>query len=185
LTGAERWGKSGREQPESGWNHPGERKPPIRIEDLYDRYAHLVYQRCLALLGNPAEAEDALQEVFVRAMKAADDFRGESSEMTWLYRISTNHCLNVIRGSKRKANGAKRQQLQMQDADSVPGTSVEDIAVIRELLPSFDREIQELAICYFVDGMNLEETARESGLSVPTVRKRLKQFVEKARKRLE
>jgi len=154
----------------------------IRIEDLYDRYAHLLYRRCLALLGNPADAEDALQEVFVRAMRAADSFRGESAPSTWLYRICTNHCLNLIRSSQRRR---LRQERRAQDPDRIthtPAEQMENAALIRELLPAFDRKAQELAIYYFVDEMNQQEVAEAMGLSVPTVRKRLKKFIAKAQK---
>ncbi len=157
----------------------------ISIEDLYDRYAHLVYRRCLVLLGNPADAEDALQDVFIRAMKAAADFRGESSPMTWLYRISTNHCLNVIRSNRRL-----RERLQKKAAEPVPLVStgaerMEAAALVRELLPGFDSRTQHMAVFYFVDGMNQEEIAAQMDVSVPTVRKYLKRFIEKANKRLE
>ena len=165
--------------------YPGTIALALNIEELYDRYAHLVYRRCLALLGNPAEAEDALQEVFVLAMRSLDSFRGDSSPMTWLYRISTNHCLNKIRGSKRRREGAKRQKAQLDSLPPRSGQAAEDIAVIRQLLPAFDRKVQEMAVLYYVDGMNLEEVAREMSLSVPTVRKRLRKFVERAKKLLE
>ena len=49
------------------------------IEHLYDRYGHVVYGRCLRLLGSSADAEEALQEVFLRAMKNAKGFRHEAS----------------------------------------------------------------------------------------------------------
>lgn len=157
----------------------------VCIEELYDQYAHLVYRRCLALLGNPAEAEDALQEVFIRALKALDTFRGESSPMTWLYRICTNHCLNVIRGSKRRREKISRQAEQSVVAPGPSGQRMEDIAAVRELLPAFDRRVQEIAVLYYVDGMNLDEVAQEMSMSVPTVRKRLRKFVEKAKRMLK
>ena len=166
---------------ESGWRRGG---PAIRIDELYDKYAHLVHRRCLVLLGNPADAEDALQEVFVRAMRYQDSFRGESSPMTWLYRISTNHCLNAIRSAKRRRFRLQQRANEPTAPASNPPGSIEDAAVIRELLPRFDRSSQEIAVYYFVDGMSQDEVARQTGLSVPTVRKRLRKFVERARKHL-
>lgn len=175
--GAEIWQKDQK--------YPGTITLVPSIEELYDRFAHLVYRRCLMLLGNPAEAEDALQEVFVRAMRSLDSFRGDCSPMTWLYRISTNHCLNVIRGSKRRREGKERRVAQLQSEPPRSGPAAEEIAIVRQVLPAFERKVQEMAVLYYVDGMNLDEVARETGLSVPTVRKRLRKFVEKARKLLE
>jgi RNA polymerase sigma-70 factor (ECF subfamily) len=137
------------------------------------------------LLGNPADAEDALQEVFVRAMRAVDAFRGESSPMTWLYRISTNHCLNVLRANRRRRTGMEKRAADASFNSYAPPESIEDLAAIREILPAFDREIQALAVMYFLDGMSQQEVADEIGLSVPTVRKRLNQFIQRAKKRLK
>ena len=158
----------------------------LRIEELYDRYAHLVFRRCLMLLGNAADAEDALQEVFVKAMRAAESFRGDSSPSTWLYRISTNHCLNVLRSAKRLRKRLERQAAEREPtAAAVPAEQMEAAAQIRELLPHFDERTQQMAVYYFVDGMSQEEIAQQVGASVPTVRKYLKIFVEKSNKRLE
>lgn len=158
----------------------------LRIEELYDRYAHLVYRRCLMLLGNVADAEDALQEVFIKVMRSADSFRGDSSPTTWLYRISTNHCLNMLRSNKRLRKRLERQAAERQAlAVVLPAEQMEAAAQIRELLPSFDERTQRMAVYYFVDGMNQEEIAQQVGASVPTVRKYLNKFVEKAGKRLE
>jgi RNA polymerase sigma-70 factor, ECF subfamily len=137
------------------------------------------------MLGNPVDAEDALQEVFVRAMRAADSFRQESSPMTWLYRISTNHCLNLIRSAKRRKAGIDRKTQDASISTSVSSSSIEEVAMIREMLPAFDRDTQELAVYYFIDEMNQEEVARILNLSVPTVRKRLKIFVQKAKQQLK
>jgi len=158
---------------------------PLRIDELYDRYAHLVYRRCLVLLGNAADAEDALQEVFVKAMRAAQTFRGDSSPTTWLYRISTNHCLNVLRSRKRLRKRLERQAAERASLAAVPADQMEAAAQIRQVLPGFDERTQRMAVYYFVDGMSQEEIAQQVGASVPTVRKYLKKFIEKANKRLQ
>lgn len=151
------------------------------IEDLYDRYAHLVYRRCFLLLGNRADAEDATQEVYVRALKALPGFRGESSPMTWLYRISTNHCLNQLRARKhRRSTSLELDELPA--ALQVSPELAERAALLRQILPRFDRRSQQLAVGFFVDGMSQEELADQMGLSTPTVRKYLKKFLDRSRR---
>ncbi len=157
----------------------------ISLEELYDRFSHLVYRRCFVLLGNQADAEDALQEVYVKALHALDSFKGESSPMTWLYRIATNHCLNVIRSNKRRNIRHQRQAAFGDFPKSVSAEKMEVAAIVRQVLPRFNEKTQRMAICYFVDGMGQEEIATQEGLSVPTVRKRLKSFIAKANKVLE
>ena len=72
------------------------------LSEIFERYSALVFRRALVLLGNRIDAEDATQEVFVRALKSLDEFRAQAKASTWLYQITTNHCLNVIRDRRRR-----------------------------------------------------------------------------------
>lgn len=64
--------------------------------ELMRRHEQPTYRLALRMLGSPAEAEDAAQDAFLRAWKALPKFQGTSSFSTWLYRITTNRCLNII-----------------------------------------------------------------------------------------
>jgi RNA polymerase sigma-70 factor, ECF subfamily len=68
-----------------------------------DNYRRELVGYCYRMLGSAVEAEDAVQEVMLRALQAADSFAGRSSLRSWLYRIATNVCLDVLRGRKRRA----------------------------------------------------------------------------------
>jgi RNA polymerase sigma-70 factor, ECF subfamily len=67
------------------------------FEELYRTHAGRLYSVALRLVGNPADAEDLLQEIFLAAHRKLDTFRGESSLGTWLYRLATNLCLDHLR----------------------------------------------------------------------------------------
>lgn len=64
---------------------------------LVEAYSSQIYGLALRLMGNPFDAEDVLQETFLKAYQAWDDFRGDASPVTWLYRIATNEALMRLR----------------------------------------------------------------------------------------
>jgi RNA polymerase sigma-70 factor (ECF subfamily) len=63
---------------------------------IYEEHARSIYYLALRYLGNPAQAEDATHDVFLKAFRKLHDFRGQSSIRTWLYRITINHCQSLL-----------------------------------------------------------------------------------------
>jgi RNA polymerase sigma-70 factor (ECF subfamily) len=81
-----------------------QREPPTRpalaavsaeFDALYEAHSRVIFYLCLRLLGDPDKAEDATHDVFLKAWRKLDQFRGDSSWRTWLYRIAINHCRNL------------------------------------------------------------------------------------------
>jgi len=150
---------------------------------LYEKYAGAVHARCRYLLRTEAEAEDAMQEVFAKALAHLEGFRNEASPLTWLIAIATRHCLNVIRS--KGAAWHEQYAARVRAAGEAGGGELDRRELVRQLLGRFDEETQAAAVLYHVDEMTLEEVAQALGRSVPTVRKRLAEFAGKARAELE
>ena len=74
----------------------------VRNEDL-EQYRRELTGYCYRMLGSGFEAEDAVQETMLRAWRGSDGFEGRSSVRSWLYRIATNVCLDMVRGRQRRA----------------------------------------------------------------------------------
>jgi RNA polymerase sigma factor (sigma-70 family) len=151
-------------------------QPHTPVRELYSRYGGAVYGRCRYLLKDPTAAEDAMQDVFAKALEHYDGFRAEASPLTWLMRIATHHCLNVLRG--QRAGWRRRfEREELARTATVGGPqALEHRDLVLKLLERFDLETQAAAVHYHVDEMTLEEVAAVLGRSVPTVRKRLEAF---------
>ena len=74
------------------------------FEELYRAHAGKLFSVACRMLGNAADAEDLLQEIFLSAHRKLDGFRGESTLGTWLYRLATNHCLDYLRSRAARTN---------------------------------------------------------------------------------
>ncbi len=148
----------------------------VWLKELYSKYGGAVYGRCLYLLKDRARAEDAMQDVFARAMTHLRGFRAEASPLTWLMKIATNHCLNQMRGERAGWRSLFERQERARPEGHGGASVMETRELVRSLLSRFDPETQAAAVHYHVDEMTLEEVAALLGRSVPTVRKRLESF---------
>lgn len=153
------------------------------LADLYQRYSGLLYQRCLSILRNAEAAQDAVHETFARVIRNAESFRQESSPLTWMYRISTNYCLNQLRNAKTRQGKLDDHQEEI----AGPGFTLPDAgaghdqAQMLALLAEADEETQRCVIYTYYDDCTRDEVAKLVGLSVPTVRKRVNTFLDRAR----
>jgi RNA polymerase sigma-70 factor, ECF subfamily len=154
----------------------------LDVESNYLRYGPMVLRRCRTLLRDPAKAEDAMQDVFVSVIRSEDRLRDEAPGAL-LLRVATNICLNKLRGERRRpedTHGDDDLALRIAHADE-PGGDAESRALARSVLGKLfgsgdplAASTRSLAFMHLVDGMTLEEVARESRLSVSGVRKRLR-----------
>ena len=139
------------------------------IAELYTRYGALVLSRCRWILKDNEASKDAAQEVFVKVMRSLDGFRNDASPLTWILRIATNHCLNVIASNNAKWREQFKAHVQMGEEEQVRSAAgeLERVRVVRALLGKLDVETQQIAVHYFVDEMTQEEIAKALGRSLP------------------
>lgn len=150
------------------------------LRELYEKYGGSVYGRCVYVLRDRSKAEDAMQDVFAKALEHYDGFRAEASPLTWLMKIATHHCLNLLRAERAPWHDRFAAETRGRGAEIGGPQVFERRDEVRKLLALFDVETQAAAIHYHVDEMTLDEVAHALGRSVPTVRKRLEEFAARA-----
>ncbi len=159
--------------------------PPTDTElaMLYDRYAHVLFHRCRGILRNDEDANDAVQETFAKVIRNWDKFQHQSSPLTWMYRISTNHCLNQVRNRGTRRNKLANHKDEIAGpAEVQPQTGATDHERVLSLLEQCDEETRRCVMHTYFDDCTRQETADLVGLSVPTVRKRVNTFLDLARR---
>ena len=150
------------------------------IEALYRCHGAVVLRRARGILGDEHAARDAMQEVFLRLMGEHATFRGSASPRTWLYRITTNHCLNVIRDTGRRQRlldekvAPTAQYVPLQSSSG--SQQAEGRAGLAMILRRVPEELRAVAVCFYLDEMTQTEAAEYLGVSRRTVGYRLQAF---------
>lgn len=152
---------------------------------LIEAYSGQVYRLTLKMLQNPQDAEDILQETFIKAYKALPDFEGRSSLSTWLYRIATNEALMFLR-KKQPVQVSVDESIENDEGDERPRQIVdwcclpEDELMSTEARANLDRSIQELPeslravfLLRDIEGLSTRETADVLDISEAAVKTRL------------
>jgi RNA polymerase sigma-70 factor (ECF subfamily) len=151
-----------------------------RAADFYLTFGPAVYRRCLKLLRDREAAKDATQEVFVRLLKDMETLGNLEAALPWVYRVATNHCLNVLRDGRRRRE-ADLAEWDLADHAAAPAFSYPDRRLAHAVLSSFDEGTQAVAVGVLVDGMGHDELAGVLGVSRKTVERRLSRFLDRAR----
>jgi RNA polymerase sigma-70 factor, ECF subfamily len=147
---------------------------PAELEALYAQLAPAVFRRARRLLGRDADAWDVVQEVFVQVLRAGPRFRGESRPITWVWRITTNICLNQLRARKVR-------EVELDPADEGTNTiaATESRQLLRKWLSGLDERELAIATLLYLDGLTQDETADVLGLSRKTIGREVEVLREK------
>jgi RNA polymerase sigma-70 factor, ECF subfamily len=152
---------------------------------MVDGYSGSIYRLALRILGNPQDAEDVLQETFIKAFRHLADFEGRSSFSTWLYRIAANEAFMLLRKRHPEAISVE-EGVQTPDGEQEPIEIVdwccipEDELLSAESRAHLDRAIDRLSttlkavfLLRDIEGMSVRETAEVLKLSEAAVKTRL------------
>jgi RNA polymerase sigma-70 factor, ECF subfamily len=154
------------------------------FEEVYRAHAGRLYSLTCRMLGNPTDAEDLLQDIFLAAHRKLDSFRGEAALGTWLYRLATNLCLDHLRSRTGRTNQLTDA---LDDEPSVPDDASRRLAERAVTRMDLERALAKLPegcraafILHDVEGLEHREVAEALGIAEGTS----KSQVHKARLRL-
>jgi RNA polymerase sigma-70 factor, ECF subfamily len=152
--------------------------------EVVNRHARRLHIVCLRILGSHADAEEAVQETFIRLARSAESFRGDAALSTWLFRVAHNVCTDRIRHEARRPRTPVADVAELAEAPSTDEQQAADaraeIGEVGRALARLDETSRTLLLLVAVDGLSYAEAAVATGHAVGTVKSR----VSRARVRL-
>ena len=151
---------------------------------LMDTYSGHIFRLGLKMLKNPQDAEDILQETFIKAYKALPNFEGRSKISTWLFRIATNEALMFLRRKKPDSisveqpveNDEEQTPLQIVDWCCLPEgelMSAEALTFLEKSTGELPESLRVVFLLRDIEGLSTRETANVLGLTETAVKTRL------------
>jgi RNA polymerase sigma-70 factor (ECF subfamily) len=143
---------------------------------LVHRHAPGLVRLATRLVGNVPEAEDAVQDAFISAWRKLPEFRGHAAFGTWLYRIVTNRCLNILRARKPQAPLDAAGEMAAPEYTVAPDRITESRAAVADLNRALTTLSAEQRTCWVLrewDGRSYASISETVGISQQAVRARV------------
>lgn len=145
------------------------------IDAAYRKFSDVMYRVAMTQLQRDADAQDVVQEAFVRYMTKSPYFFSEEHEKAWLLRVTVNLCHDLCRKQKRS------QTVSLDQAQEIAVRENDGYRALLETISNLPERYRSVVILHILEGFNQEETARILNVSLSAVKMRWK----RARKMLE
>lgn len=152
------------------------------FEPLIEAYEKQIYHLCLRMTGNPEDARDLTQESFLKAWQKLGQYHVESAFSTWLYRLSSNLCIDFLRQQKRRTvfslttEEDTGEELEVASVDPSPEEIVlqmDDRRAVADAMKELDEDHRLILTLRVVEDMPYEQIAQVLGVKEGTVKSRL------------
>ncbi|MEM8995450.1 MAG: sigma-70 family RNA polymerase sigma factor [Acidobacteriota bacterium] len=150
------------------------------FEEIYQRYAGLVYNLCFRMSGSGEEAEDLTQEVFMRIHRHLARFNGRSSLKTWIYRVTLNHCRSRLSRKRYPTTPLAEEVEEGGVLLEATGRGPEESSLAKDAarrvaagLLEVKPKYREAVVLRDIEGLAYDEIADVLGVRIGTVRSRI------------
>lgn len=152
---------------------------------LYNRYASKIFSKCLTLLHDEAQAEDATQEIFTKIFLNISRFKEQSKFSTWVYSITYNFCIDYIRRQKKdKAIFSDDIERVPEREDEVPDEEIYQMEVkqLKFVLNELPIGDSAILLMKYQDDMSIRDIAQALDKTESAIKMQIKRAKERARK---
>ena len=145
------------------------------LGELYEKFAPAIFAHCRRFLNSPAAARDATQEAFVRVIARGVVLPSEEEALRYLYRVSTNVCLNLLREHNVHSRAVPTLAANMSHVNSAE-SGLADREFVNAVMDRCGEGGAKVAIMHYLDGMSQVEIADVLGITRRTVFNRLRKI---------
>jgi RNA polymerase sigma-70 factor (ECF subfamily) len=164
-----------------------ERRNATCFRLLHDRYSAKIYGKALTMLKKEASAKDATQEIFTKIFLSLGKFQGQSKFSTWVYSVTYNYCIDLIRKEKRSRDLFADEVENPPDlqAEDVPDATLTSMKVneLRHVLRAISETDRRLLLLKYKDGIKIKEIAKMYNKNESAIKMQLKRAKEKAKRK--
>lgn len=150
------------------------------FETLMRLYEKKIYTLCRRMCGSDEDAQEAAQDTFLALWRSAKSFRGDASLSTWLYRLATNACIDLLRrnqrGGERVSLDDEETTLEIVDAGPLPEQTLERKEaqrLIEEGLRALPEDYRAILLLREAEGLSYAEIAEATRMELGTVKSRI------------
>ena len=148
----------------------------IDLEQTIEKYSDLIYRTNFLILRNSHDAEDVMQETFIKYMRTDVEFRDEEHKKAWLLKVSQNKCKDMLRFHKVHAYIPYEEiQEHIVSHDFLDVEDIEEVLDIAKLSYKY----KSVILIYYIEGYSVKETADILGITESAAKSRLKRAREK------
>ena len=153
---------------------PGQTGGGPSLAVLYRKHGPALYWVCMRYTRSREDAEDVVQQVFMKAQKNLKSFRGQSSLYTWLYRIAVNECLDLFRKRKFQADGNPADMEHLLPV--FPEGEMDARLDLARIVKESDPQTMEILFLLYMEGLTQDEVVEVLGVSRSTINRKINAF---------
>lgn len=152
---------------------------------IYNRFANKVYRKCLVMLSSKDAASDATQDIFIKVFNNLSKYNGKARLSTWIYSITYNHCIDILRVSKKKYTeeiSDKMVNIDNEDDEILDKEILElEIEKIENIFEQLHPDEKALLLMKYLDGASIKDLSEIFNKNESAIKMKIMRTKEKVR----